>query len=248
MFWMFKKVNTREDIVGFYSTGPKLKENDLKISSLIKQFCTVTHEPVFIIIDIRPGISGLPTTAYEAVEEVVSHGKEFQRVFKHIPCSIGAEEAEEVGVEHLLRDINDPSTSSLALQISEKISGLTGLAKRLTEIKEYLDRVTRPEGDPKKLPVNNQIIYNLQNILNLLPNLNVEELVRSMQIKTNDMHLIMYLSSLIRSVIALHSLLQNKIKFADMDERIEADDEKNAKSKEKKEEKEGEEKAESAKQ
>ena len=44
--------DTREDIVGFYSTGPKLKENDLKISAIFKKFCT--HEPVFIIIDVRP--------------------------------------------------------------------------------------------------------------------------------------------------------------------------------------------------
>jgi 26S proteasome regulatory subunit N8 len=208
MYWMFKKVNTREDIVGFYSTGPKLKENDLKISAMFKKFCT--HEPVFIIIDVRPSVEGLPTTAYEAVEEVQSQGKEIQRVFKHIPCSIGAEEAEEVGVEHLLRDINDPSTSSLALSIREKLNGLDNLAKRLVEIKDYMDKVI--EG---KMPVNNQIVYNLQNIINLLPNLNVESLVRSVQMKTNDMHLVMYLSSLVRSVVALHSLLLNKIKFSD---------------------------------
>jgi hypothetical protein len=34
---------------------------------------------------------------------VQGQGLEIQRVFKHIPCGIGAEEAEEVGVEHLLR-------------------------------------------------------------------------------------------------------------------------------------------------
>lgn len=33
---------------------------------------------------------------------------------------IGALEAEEVGVEHLLRDINDPSVSSLANQVSQQ--------------------------------------------------------------------------------------------------------------------------------
>ena len=27
MYWMFKKVNTRENIVGFYSSGPKIKVN-----------------------------------------------------------------------------------------------------------------------------------------------------------------------------------------------------------------------------
>lgn len=217
MYWMFKKVNTREDIVGFYSSGPKLKENDLKIASMFRRFCV--KEPVFIIIDVRPGVEGLPTTAYESVEEVQGQGEEIQRVFKHIPCSIGAEEAEEVGVEHLLRDINDPSTSTLAVSIKQKLKGLDNLATRLVEIREYLGKVV--DG---KAPVNNQIVYNLQNIMNLLPNLNVEKLVRSMQMKTNDMHLVMYLSSLVRSVVALHSLLLNKIKFANMDDVLDSAD------------------------
>jgi 26S proteasome regulatory subunit N8 len=116
-------------------------------------------------------------------------------------------------VEHLLRDINDPSTSTLALQIKQKINGLTGLASRLVEIRDYLEKVI--EG---KVPINNQITYNLQNIFNLLPNLNVDELVNSMVVKTNDMHLVMYLSSLVRSVIALHALLNNKIKYKDVDD------------------------------
>lgn len=59
--------------------------------------------------------------------------------------------------------------------------------------------------------VRNQIVYNMQNILNLLPNLNVEELVRSMLVKTNDMHFVIYLSALIRSVVALHDLVNNKV-------------------------------------
>jgi len=119
----------------------------------------------------------------------------------------------QVGVEHLLRDINDPSTSTLALQIQQKTNGLQGLLSRLGEIRAYLENVV--EG---RLPVNNQISYNLQNIFNLLPNLNVEELVRSLLVKTNDMHLVMYLSALIRSILALHGLLANKIKYRDIDD------------------------------
>ena len=89
---------------------------------------------------------------------------------------------------------------------------------RLSEIKQYLDNVVQG-----KAPISNQITYNLQNIFNLLPNLNVEELVRSMMVKTNDIHLVMYLSVLIRSVIALHELLANKIKFRDVDVLLDRD-------------------------
>lgn len=215
MYWMFKKVNTREDIVGFYSSGPRIKENDLKISALFERFCT---DPVFVIIDVRPGVVGLPTTAYQAVDEVQGEGKEIQRVFKHVGCMIEAEEAEEVGVEHLLRDINDPTTSNLALQIKQKKTGLDGLLSRLTEIRAYLDKVVSG-----RIPINNQIAYNLQNILNLLPNLNVDELVKSMLVKTNDMHLVMYVSSLIRAIIALHDLLNNKLKYKNLDEILDQD-------------------------
>ncbi len=171
------------------------------------------RDPVFVIIDVRAGVKEIPTIAYTACDQVQTEGgKEIQRVFQHLPCVIEAEESEEVGVEHLLRDINDPSTSTLAMHIKQKLDGLGGIAGRLEDIKVYLQRVI--DG---KLPRNNQILYNLQNIFSLLPNLNVEELVRSMLVKSNDMCLAIYLSSLVRSVIALHSLLNSKIEFKDVD-------------------------------
>jgi 26S proteasome regulatory subunit N8 len=44
-----------------------------------------------------------------------------------------------------------------------------------------------------------------------LPNLKIDEVVKSFSVKTNDqMHLI-YVSSLIKSVISLHNLISNKI-------------------------------------
>jgi 26S proteasome regulatory subunit N8 len=112
-----------------------------------------------------------------------------------------------------LRDINDPSTSILAMKIKQKVTGLSGLAGKLLEIQKYLTHVV--EG---RIPLNHNILYNLQNILNYIPNLNIEELVRAMLVKTNDLHLVMYLSSLVRSVIALHGLLNNKIKYIDVDD------------------------------
>ena len=63
----------------------------------------------------------------------------------------------------------------------------------------------------KKLPINHQILYQLQDIFNLLPNLNLEEFTRSFAVKTNDQLLVVYVASLIRSVIALHNLIGNKM-------------------------------------
>ena len=82
----------------------------------------------------------------------------------------------------------------------------------------------------------------MQDIFNLLPNLSVSELIKAFAgmgekksivesanslmlfwhllsdivlicaVKTNDMMLVIYLSSLIRSVIALHNLINNKVR------------------------------------
>lgn len=223
MFRMYKKVNARERIVGFYSTGPKIKENDIKIDEVMRRFCS---NPVFVIIDVRPHVENIPTTAYLSVEEVESDGKEIQRSFKHIPSSVGAYEAEEVGVEHLLRDVNDPSVSTLANQIKHKTQALAGLKEQLMEMKAYLENVIAG-----KLPANNQIIYNMQTIFNLLPNMNIDELIRSLIVKTNDMHLVIYLSSLIRCIIALHDLVKNKIKYKDAGELKEFNDTKQTEDK-----------------
>ena len=59
----------------------------------------------------------------------------------HAPTTIGATEAEEVGVEHLLRDIKDASQGQLSKRVQEKINGLKALADKLKEMRLYLEKV-----------------------------------------------------------------------------------------------------------
>ena len=54
---------------------------------------------------------------------------------------------------------------------------------------------------------NNKIMFLLQEIVNLLPNLNSEELIRSFAAKNNDMMFAVYVCAQIRCVLALHTLI-----------------------------------------
>lgn len=63
------------------------------------------------------------------------------RQFVHIQSSIGASEAEEVGVEHLLRDIKDASLGQFSKQIGDKVLALKALTQKLRQMKEYLQNV-----------------------------------------------------------------------------------------------------------
>jgi hypothetical protein len=51
----------------------------------------------------------------------------------------------------------------------------------------------------------------VQEVFNLLPNLDLQSFVQSMAAKTSDELLVVYLASLIRAVIALHNLINNKV-------------------------------------
>ena len=64
---MFKKVNAREKLIGWYHTGPKLRASDLLINELFKRY---TPNPLLVIIDVQPKEVGVPTDAYFAVEEI----------------------------------------------------------------------------------------------------------------------------------------------------------------------------------
>ncbi|CAD7702890.1 unnamed protein product [Ostreobium quekettii] len=203
IFRMFKKVNAREGIVGWYSTGPRIREADLDINELISRFC---DSPVLVICEVQPNEIGLPITAYHAQEEVREDGTEkSKKVFLNVPTEVGQTEAEEIGVEHLLRDVKDATISTLATDVSAKVQGLRGLFSRLQEIRQYLEYTLAG-----KMPVNHEIMKQLQDIFNLLPNMNAGMLSKSLAVKSNDMMLGVYVASLIRCVIALHNLIDNK--------------------------------------
>ncbi len=83
--------------------------------------------------------------------------------------------------------------------------------------------------------MNHQILYQLQDIFNLLPNLNLDVFTRSFAVKTNDQLLVVYIASLVRSVIALHTLIENKVSNREAEKQEKEGDKKKDDSKAKKE-------------
>ncbi|CAI5956126.1 unnamed protein product [Closterium sp. NIES-64] len=389
MFAMFKKINAKERVVGWYSTGPKIRESDLDIQELFYNYCSgpvlvtihvqprellihplrllthpthhpcahpplpacacppssilqllqrpsagdhrpcsltswsstppLTHpppyssahptpyscvyapmcaapfnsycsDPVLVIIDVQPRELAIPSQAYCTVEDVKEDGtQKSQKAFVHISSEIGAYEAEEIGVEHLLRDVKDATITTLASesikecspcplvlpnpptsprppripQVSAKLVALKGLESRLRQLRSYLDLVaagrlplradilygvqdafnllpnlnvddlvkafagefctapccTAPHCtelhctplQPHCTVMRADILYGVQDAFNLLPNLNVDDLVKAFAVRTNDMTLAVYVASLVRSIIALHNLINNKV-------------------------------------
>jgi 26S proteasome regulatory subunit N8 len=122
--------------------------------------------------------------------------------------------------------------------IIDKINGLKALAGKLKEMRLYMEGVING-----KYRYNQMIIQNFQDIFNLLPNLQIDEMIKSFSVKTNDYMYILYVSSLIKSVISLHSLINNKIHNKELEQEI-IQKEKDAEEEKKKKQEESAKKAE----
>jgi 26S proteasome regulatory subunit N8 len=212
MYEMFKKINAKEKLIGWYHSGPKLRPSDLKINDVFKKYTT---DPTLLVVDVKQTGVDIPTDAYIAIVAVKKDGTFTEPAFNHIPSIIEAEEAEEIGVEHLLRDIRDQAAGSLSIRITDQLKSLQGLQQKLREIIGYLEKVSSGV-----LPINNEILGKLQDIFNLLPNLAgldegldgvVNPLASAFTVKANDELMMTYVSSLVRSIIAFHDLIENKI-------------------------------------
>lgn len=226
---MFKKINAKEKLIGWYHSGPKLKPSDLKINDVFKRY---TDNPLLLIVNVDSKDVDIPTDAYFAVDDIKNDGTAAERTFVHVPSLIEAEEAEEIGVEHLLRDIRDQAAGNLSLNITQKQRSLVGLSRKLKEIAIYLDRVQKRE-----LPINHTILGKLQNVFNLLPNLSGElsnkplksgrdsddtflnPLATAFTVKTNDELMMIYIGTLVRAIVAFHDLIENKLENKRRDEK-----------------------------
>lgn len=226
---MFKKINAKEKLVGWYHSGPKLKASDLKINELFKKY--TGNNPLLLIVDVKQEGVGLPTDAYFAVEQVKDDGTSTEKTFVHLPSTIEAEEAEEIGVEHLLRDTRDQAAGGLSIRLTNQLKSLQGLQRKLGDIVAYLNKVTN-----KELPVNHVILGKLQDVFNLLPNLgqpNEDELnlrnnevvkhnnnlQKALTVKTNDELMVIYIANLVRAIISFDDLIENKIQNKKLQEK-----------------------------
>lgn len=93
---MFKKINAREKLIGWYHSGPKLRASDLEINELFKRY---NPNPLLVIIDVQPKEVGVPTDAYFAVEEI-------KDVRSSVPLWLDCPENSQANIGHVGRNNN----------------------------------------------------------------------------------------------------------------------------------------------
>lgn len=228
MYLMFKKINIKEKILGWYVTGTTFKEHDIHLNEIWAQY---TNFPVLIVVEVKQKREfELPTKAFYSVRTINNKGL-VVRGFKSIPCQVSAYEAEEVGVEHLVREIKDLNMDTLQVKLNNKVMSLLAIEKKISVINKYLEEVI--SGVRKSDP---QILLTLHEVMSRLPKVMSEEFKKVLSENINDNYLTLYTSSLVKGVIGIHNLLNNRIKNME-DVKAEEEAKKKAKEAEKTDEK-----------
>lgn len=214
MYTMFKKINIKEKILGWYVTGTTFKDHDVDINEIWAQY---TNFPVLTVVEVKQKREfELPTKAFYSVRSVNNKGM-LVRGFKSIPCHVAAYEAEEVGVEHLVREIKDLNMDTLQMKLNNKASALMALDKKVATISKYLNDVIsgKRQQDP-------QILFTLHEIISRLPKVLGGEFKKNLSEKINDNYLALYTSTIVKGVLNIHNLLNNRIKNSE-DQKAEAE-------------------------
>lgn len=201
MFDMLKNVDANETIVGWYSTGSRLKECDKEVQELIADYC---ENPVFIIFSFQSHVSGLTFRAYVARNSlgnsIVSNMTQMR--FSNVPSTVEASEVEEIGMEHLLRNIGGVSIRGLSTEIRGAVSNMQNLTRNVYEISQYLAHLVRG-----KTTINQEICSMLQATCDLLTIPVSEQSTKAIWAITNGMMVLLYPLILIRLLLISHEIV-----------------------------------------
>jgi len=151
MFDLYYKVNCKEKIVGWYHSGPKLCKIDLDITKAVSNYAS---SPILAVVNVHLETNDIPCQVFRLSRD---------GDLVHMNVRIGADEVEEVGVEHLLRDIKEGTGCSIKDQVGDIVDSLKMYRNSLDEIIRYLDDV---EGGKKP---NKRLLHLFQDILNSAP-------------------------------------------------------------------------------
>lgn len=135
-----------------------------------------------------------------------------EHVFVNIPCKVSAYEAEEVGVEHLLREIKNLDINSLENKIKDKVASLTTLQSKIKIMEDYLQDIY--DG---KVTADQNLVFQIQNILMKLGQSTDQEFLKQLGKQINEGYQQLYVGSVMNTVMKLHDLIDNKLENIEKD-------------------------------
>ncbi|KAL0024447.1 hypothetical protein WJX77_005182 [Trebouxia sp. C0004] len=187
-----RRVNSKERIVGWYSTGQGVSGSDARFQMYYETQC---QNPVHLRVDTTLTNNKLDVVAYVARHLTLGdRSTSLAQEFQQVPCEVRTVEVERLGIELLQNEV----TEKLPSEAENLQTAIGRLQLALNKASQYVDDVVsgRRKGD-----IN--VGRYLADTCAAVPYIRKEDFEQLLQDNTQDALLVMYLANLVRAHVAL---------------------------------------------
>ncbi|XP_031566735.1 eukaryotic translation initiation factor 3 subunit F-like [Actinia tenebrosa] len=195
MYELANKANPKEQIVGWYATGPDVTEHSLLIH---EYYSRETNNPIHLTVDTTLKNLKMAYKAYQSVKMGVPEKTE-GTIFSQVPCEIKLTASEKVGIDVLQRTkFASKKTVSLISDMQHVTSATDDLSSMLGDVINYIEAVM--DG---KITADNNVGRELKNFVDAVPKMTPEEFEAMLNSNMQDLLMIVYLSKVCKTQLAL---------------------------------------------
>jgi len=203
---LHKRVNPKEAVVGWYSTGDQITYVSSLIHDVYKSFVT---NPVHLTVDTSMTNYKLAAKAYRGRSFKVGDKPVIYR-FEDAELETEVFEGEKIAVDALLNGVPDDEKLDAPATVLSDLDNLevslSNVLSSLEVVSEYVNKVTSGaiKGDP-------EIGRAIAHALSAIPVFDADSFETVFNTHMQDLLMIMYLSNLTRTQIALADKISNLV-------------------------------------
>ncbi|XP_064608325.1 eukaryotic translation initiation factor 3 subunit F-like [Liolophura sinensis] len=199
MYDLHKKVNPSEVIVGWYSTGPEVSEHSVLIH---EYYAREAKNPVHLTVDTTVKINKMAIKAFIS-SSIGVPGKTVGTMFTPLPVEVAYFEPERVGVDLIQLGKFNPKRSVNMVSDLKQVETASGkIQDMLKVVLQFVEDVLSG-----KRPADNIIGRQLMQLVNTVPQIDPEEFESMLNSNMKDLLMVVYLSNLTRTQLALNEKL-----------------------------------------
>ena len=198
---LHEKVNTRNVVVGWYSTGAldgisylSALIHDVYRSEVVASSHGALQQPVHIVVDVSLARPELPVRAYTSAP-IIAAGRQLAARFEPAIVEMHAYEAEKIGVDALITGVPEGGELDAPATMLGDIDNLEHAVIRLLDSVEtcsaYVDSVARGER-----PADIDLGEAIAGALNSIPHISATALQRLFNVHLQDLLMLVYLAQM----------------------------------------------------
>lgn len=196
----FKKVFSKYDFLGWYSTGDKVLGSDVEIHKQITEF---NESPLYLLLDPIAATKSkdLPITIYESELHIVDDIPKI--AFVGVAYKIETGEAERIAVDHIAHVTAATTAGSmLTTHLQGMGNAIKMLTLRITVLMNYL------EGTKKgQVTVDHSLLRHIGALCDQLPAIDTQQFKGDFISEYNDALLVTYLASITKGASQVNDLV-----------------------------------------